>query len=216
MLTQLIFLVLVLPLPVRCQTYTWAYSTYLDVEFSFSCNDTRILLTNGEIVKWKTPQHKELKQGHNDSDYLVVDSITNTGQDLVIKRVRNDLSGIYVCMVYNNGSLRKSAIRGLNIYKPLYHNLGEMYIENVIVAVITAVVFLVPLITMCAIYKFRYMTKEEKTRKNEMKRKYQEMISQHYGNTHNNHPHYDDLSEMVKAKDIDGSGGYDNPVVTAL
>ncbi|KAL3878627.1 hypothetical protein ACJMK2_030961 [Sinanodonta woodiana] len=216
MLSQLIFLVLALALRVRCNTYTWAYSTYLDVEFSFSCNDSRILLTDDEKVEWITPQHKTLGPRYNDSDYLVRDSIRTNGQELVIKRVSNVHSGIYVCMVYNNNILRKRAIRGLNIYKPLYHNLGEMYIDNIIIAVITCVVFLVPLISMCVIYKFRYMSKEDKKRKREMKRKYHEMISQHYGQTHTNDPHYEDLSENVKAKDVNGLGGYDNPVITAL
>ncbi|KAK3606353.1 hypothetical protein CHS0354_041989 [Potamilus streckersoni] len=206
MLTQMIFLVLVLPLPVRCQTYTWAYSTYLDVEFSFSCNDTRIILTDGDEVVWKTPQQRELRPGHNDSDYLVVDLHDIPGHDLMIKNVSHDLHGTYVCMVYNNGTLRKKAIRGLNLYEPLHRNLMERFTKNIIVGVISSLVFSVPVVTLCMVLKFRYMTNEEKERIKMKKSKVREMASLGYV----------DPSEKVKVKDFEGKGCYDNPVVTPL
>ncbi|KAL3878626.1 hypothetical protein ACJMK2_030960 [Sinanodonta woodiana] len=206
MLTQLIFLVLALAIPVRCQTYTWAYSTYLDVEFTFSCNDSRILLTDGDEVVWKTPQQRELRQGHNDSEYLVVDLYDIPGHDLIIKNVSEDLHGTYVCMVYNNGTLRKMAIRGLNLYEPLHRNLLERFTRNIIIGVISSLVFSVPAVTLCMVLKFRYMTPEEKERHRMKKRKLQEMAS--FG--------YLDISIQVKANDIEGKGGYDNPVVTPL
>lgn len=58
-----------------------------------------------------------------------------------------------------------ATIRGINLHQPLAKSASERYEYNIIVAVVASVVFLVPLLGACAIYKFRYKSPEDKSKK---------------------------------------------------
>lgn len=149
----------------------WGFQSYLDEDFRLTCNHSTLLPQPRDQVSWELPNGNLLEQ---DTEKYTLTNGVSTGADdvvgmhLTIRNVQDADAGVYVCHVYENfqmNAYRGRLLRGLNIGGPMYRDQFDKYREHLIVAVIAAVVFFVPMVTLCFVYKFRYQTKEEKQAK---------------------------------------------------
>lgn len=119
------------------------------------CNNSRVNLQSEDILMWKTPDGKVLTYPYNGSDYELIGT---QGEELRIKSVSLRNQGLYSCVLTQNNTPRAYLLRGVNLSGPLYASMNDKYEDNIIVAVISSIVFVVPLVGICAIQKFRYKT----------------------------------------------------------
>lgn len=145
----------------------WAYQTVRDGTITLYCNDSSININDDEYGQWTIPSGKELVNHFNNSLLTVQMEHQIEGFSLLIKKVEASLDGVYICKVKSVTThvIRMTAIRGVNLYQPLAKSASAQYQYHFIVAVVASVVFAVPLLGACAIYKFRYKSQEEKSRK---------------------------------------------------
>lgn len=141
---------------VHCQSRVpWAFNAYIDDEYVLYCNDSETQIATNEIVRWKTPSGQNLADDQNDQ-YQVLEMHGITGYALKIKKMTSSDGGIYVCHIYSGNDVRHTLVRGLNLSGPMYHSLSDKYRDQFIVAIVATVVFFVPFVGVCGIYKFRY------------------------------------------------------------
>lgn len=145
----------------------WAYEVLRDGTITLYCNDSSINIDTNEYGQWTIPSGVELKKQHNDSLLTVQQENGIEGFSLLLKKVESSLDGVYICKVKSVSTdvIRMATIRGINLHQPLAKSASERYEYNIIVAVVASVVFLVPLLGACAIYKFRYKSPEDKSKK---------------------------------------------------
>jgi len=140
-------------------TIEWAYNVHLDTNLELYCNDSRALVEANDTYMWKTPAGEMLSSTFNDSHY----ELKSDGQILYVKSLTEAQQGLYTCMVKTpTGGIILYVLRGINLSGRLYKNLNDKYEENVITAVVAALVFAVPMIGLCALQKFRYKSKNRK------------------------------------------------------
>jgi len=140
-------------------TIEWAYNVHLDTNLELYCNDSRALVEANDTCMWKTPNGNMLSSPFNDSHY----ELKNDGRILYVNSLTEAQQGLYTCMVKTpTGGIILYVLRGINLSGRLYKNLNDKYEENVITAVVAALVFAVPMIGLCALQKFRYKSKNRK------------------------------------------------------
>lgn len=135
----------------------WAFKVYAGERLDLDCNETRVMLAADDTISWETADGRVLSAPYNDSSY----ELMGQGQILSIKHVDLSKHGLYTCVVFDASKVAKAhVLRGVNLSGPLFKDLRDQYRDNIIVAVIASVVFVVPMTGMCAIQKFRYKKKD--------------------------------------------------------
>ncbi|WAQ99082.1 hypothetical protein MAR_023455, partial [Mya arenaria] len=133
-----------------------------------------MLINSNQYVTWgpipMVETHMELKNGTVNNYYEVRSKGGVGGAELYVKKVLPEVHGVYVCNVYNEDTTPyNKTIFALNLRDQRYRVLGDKYKHNVVVAVISTAVFLVPLITLCILHRFRW---EARNPEEAVKRKY--------------------------------------------
>lgn len=186
------------------QEEDWSFQTHLDESIEFHCNDSLIKLNTSAVVQWVLPDRTILSSSHKGNKYAVGDEMNITGNTLMIYDVTEGDKGLYLCCVQNEEPwCKQHTLRGLNIAGHKVKNLFDKYEHNLIVAVITALVFFVPLIAICLIYKYRYMSDEDKMKKRTMRK-----VKYDYDDEVKARP---TSADMVASNE--GNGSYYNPGV---
>ncbi|XP_052281753.1 uncharacterized protein LOC127879117 [Dreissena polymorpha] len=171
----------------------WAYELYDGQKFTIDCRSALNIsaLTSPTIV-WKRYANDQMVDiQSSDAAFTMIDFT------LLINEIKPELYGVYMCEVRNSGDDSKDkGVFGINLHRARYHTLGEKYRRNLIVAVVAAVVFLVPLVGSCLVHYFRWETRHMKSEK-----------SRYYGGYKMSK---NGLGSSVQSPD--GIGAYDNPV----
>ncbi|KAH3836174.1 hypothetical protein DPMN_109544 [Dreissena polymorpha] len=135
----------------------WAYQWYENEPFTIRCAASMPLFDN-LTVTWAAPGEEGLLTTASVSQYYEVRSSSNvSGSEIYVKSVTPSVHGIYVCHVHTeDGEFYNKSIFALNYRDVKYHSMGTKYRRNVIVAVISSVVFLVPLFTLCLLHEYSW------------------------------------------------------------
>lgn len=135
----------------------WAYQWYENEPFTIRCAASMPLFDN-LTVAWAAPGEEGLLTTTSVSQHYEVRNSGNvSGSEIFVKSVAPAVHGVYVCHVNTaDGEFYNKSIFLLNYRDVKYHSLGTKYRSNVIVAVISSVVFLVPLFTLCALHEYRW------------------------------------------------------------
>jgi hypothetical protein len=145
------------------EDYHWANAVQENEGAALDCTEPRLNLnmTDGSgSVEWFKPSGMEILS--TDRDFLFEDLGNFQRMRLTIYKVNASNSGIYKCKLTLPGSAPPvMLIRGINIHGPKYVAFLDEYEDNVIVAVVATVVFLVPLLGGCGVWKFRFRDEEE-------------------------------------------------------
>ncbi|XP_025086464.1 uncharacterized protein LOC112559428 isoform X2 [Pomacea canaliculata] len=140
----------------------WGFQSYLDEDFTVVCNDSSLILEPYNFVVWETPVGDLIEI--NTLDKYVVSNVGKViNMHLTIKNVQEADKGVYLCHVYTDAQKiqkRGRMLRGLNIGGPMYREPFDEYRDHLMVGGICALILLVPLMTLCLLYKFRYQSKE--------------------------------------------------------
>ncbi|RUS78295.1 hypothetical protein EGW08_013930 [Elysia chlorotica] len=151
----------------------WSEMTYIDDRFSFYCNDTinHVFLNPIDMLVWR--RHGQDAAIKDDDQFELGDSQGITNMQLTIKRVTDEMSGIYFCEVYDSpgGRFVARIVKGLNIGGHKYHDYLDKYRENIITGVISAASVLVLVLGICAVDHFRYVSDEERLERRAAKEK---------------------------------------------
>lgn len=143
------------------EMFHWAESVEENSAAVLYCNEPILKInttgTSGS-VKWYTPSGSEIMNSDNNYKLQNVDNYTD--MKLTVNKVNKTNSGIYRCTLQSSG-LTVTLIRGANVRGPKYTKFLDEYEYNVIVAVVATVVFLVPLLGSCGVWKFRYREDED-------------------------------------------------------
>ncbi|XP_071087871.1 uncharacterized protein [Haliotis cracherodii] len=138
----------------------WSYQTEINSDIEIHCNDTDSLVQPDDVVKWHSPKGMEIMTSSD--KYHLSDTGPVRGITLMVKKIQNEDSGVYLCMVHRNSVFVQKINRAINLYQPTVRDKFDIYRNNVMVGGIAAAVFCVPLVLMCCIYKCRYKTGEER------------------------------------------------------
>ena len=185
----------------------WSYLWYPDEPFLLYCNSSTLNVTDTEYIKWMTPGKKILDSGFNDTQYATVEWYGVPGYELRIKKITAETSGVYTCRVHDSSTnvLRAHTIFGINIREHKYDDMFDKYRHHLIVAVVATVVFLVPFLTVCIVYNYRYTTPEDRARRQEKKSRSYE----YNGHQHEMQKYPPDGLAEVRSQDE--KGAYENP-----
>lgn len=188
---------------VRAKTYAeenhWAKAVEENKPATLKCNERNLNIDtkNGTgSVQWEKPNGVTI--GASDSDFLLEKEGGYTNMVLKIHRVNSTNSGIYKCMINGTG---KTLVRGINVRGPVYTKFLDQYEYNIIVAVVATVVFLVPLLGSCGVYKFRYIEDEEEK---------QNMFNMRHGEIDNGQAMMEKKTIAAEVEAKEGGGAYDN------
>lgn len=143
------------------EIFHWAESVEENSAVILYCNEPNLNInTTGTTgsVKWYTPSGSEIMSSNKNYKLEDVDNYLN--MKLTVNKVNNTNSGIYKCTLQNS-NVRITLIRGANVRGPKYTRFLDEYEYNVIVAVVATVVFLVPFLGSCGVWKFRYRGDED-------------------------------------------------------
>ncbi|XP_060080866.1 uncharacterized protein LOC132560220 [Ylistrum balloti] len=140
----------------------WSTLVVMDAEVTLHCNDSVSMIQQGEIGRWTIPSKEVLPDSHNDSHFQVQSMYGIEGYALLVKKVKSESQGIYVCIIYNGDEPRDQVVRLVNYNGPKYENMSEKYETHVIIAVVATATFIGLLLIVCLTYRFRYRTTEEK------------------------------------------------------
>lgn len=142
----------------------WGFQSYLDEDYTFTCNHSSIPLQPNNNVLWELPSGGLVER--NSDKYVLTDDGSVVHLHLTIKNVKETDSGVYLCHIFENWVNRRGRLlRGLNIGGHLYRDPFDEYRSNLMVAGIATAALLVPLMACCFIYKFRYQTTEDRAAK---------------------------------------------------
>ncbi|KAK6172868.1 hypothetical protein SNE40_016440 [Patella caerulea] len=146
----------------------WSFQVYLNADYTVHCNDSvaAVSITENTSITWIKPNKLPIPMG--DSKYQLEGN--PLGMSLKIKNVQLNDSGMYYCMVKVNNQLLVKINRGLNLYGHLERTHFNLYRANVIVAFVSAIVFLVSVVGLCLLQHFRYRTEDEKLRIEELEK----------------------------------------------
>lgn len=143
------------------EIFHWAESVEENSAVTLYCNEPNLNInTTGTTgsVKWYTPSGSEIMSSNKNYKLEDVDNYLN--MKLTVNKVNNTNNGIYKCTLQNS-NVRITLIRGANVRGPKYTRFLDEYEYNVIVAVVATVVFLVPFLGSCGVWKFRYREDED-------------------------------------------------------
>ena len=183
----------------------------LNCEDGFPEHELNSSLANTYVLSWKLPNGNMLSGNHNDAMFELKSGQNGiAGYVLEIKKFKYEYSGAYICMVedtmYNQSMY---ILRGINMHDRKYASLAEKYEHNIIVAVVASVVFLVPFLGACLVYKYRWQSEEDKAARKAKKLGNKEAASYDNGVMKEFPPN--SAAESVKASE--GGGAYENPAV---
>lgn len=144
----------------------WAYQWYTGEPFRIQCRTSGLNENKTYLAIWDTPTIKALPRS-TDNDVFQVKAFDDIEDaELVVKNIQSAVHGVYVCKVYDVDSsvrvIQFRAIYGLNIREAKYHNMIDKYIHNISLALIVTAAFVVPLATICLVWRFRYQTDADK------------------------------------------------------
>ncbi|KAL5011756.1 hypothetical protein ScPMuIL_010307 [Solemya velum] len=152
------------------QEEDWSFQTKIGETITFHCNDSLIKLEEQATVEWVLPNEIILSSAHKDDKYVVGNEKNITGNTLMIYDVEESDSGLYLCCIEGGTPwCKQHTIRGLNMAGHKIKNPFDKYENNLIVAVVAALVLFVPLVAICLIYKYRYLSEDEKIRRKTIK-----------------------------------------------
>ncbi|KAK6172869.1 hypothetical protein SNE40_016441 [Patella caerulea] len=155
----------------------WSFQVYMNEDTSLRCNDSMVNIHPSAELWWHLPSGAKI-HGYSVQryeKYELMDDNGLRGGILKIKDVKSSDHGLYICMVYNGSQMTHKINRGLNLYGHLDRDNFNLYRTQVITAFVAALVFVVPLIAICFIYHFRYMSDAEKERKRNNKKYFNEL-----------------------------------------
>ncbi|XP_046553399.1 uncharacterized protein LOC124262863 [Haliotis rubra] len=176
----------------------WSYQTEIDTDIEIHCNDSDAVVQDGDMVKWHSPKGMAIMTSSD--KYRLSDTGPVRGITLTVKRVQHEDSGVYLCMVSRNMFFVRKINRAINLYQPSMRDKFDMYRNNVMVGGIAAAVFFVPLVAMCAIYKWRFKTQEDRDASKHAKYLLRRQ-------------HEAEAGELpTKSAPHNGAASYDNPV----
>ncbi|XP_045203698.1 uncharacterized protein LOC123556787 [Mercenaria mercenaria] len=151
-------------------TEDWAYQWYSDESFRFQCYISGLNVSQTDYVTWQTPDQKTLPKSHNDTVYGLISKDNVADFELLIKKINPNVHGVYICKVHDDqGVVRGHTIYGLNIHEAKYHEILDKYKRQINVAIIATAVFLVPVITICLVWHFQYVTPEMEAKRRQRK-----------------------------------------------
>lgn len=142
------------------EIFHWATSVEENSAAVLYCNEPNLNInTTGTFgsVQWYTPSGSKIS---SDKNYKLEDVENYTNMKLTVYKVNKTNNGIYKCTLQTT-NLAITLIRGANVRGPKYTRFLDEYEYNVIVAVVATVVFLVPLLGSCGVWKFRYREDED-------------------------------------------------------
>ncbi|KAK7496565.1 hypothetical protein BaRGS_00012217 [Batillaria attramentaria] len=137
----------------------WGFQSYLDEDYTLSCNHTSLMPDPYNAVKWELPDGALMDRGTE--KYMLSNGDTVINMHLTIKNVQEMDKGVYMCHVYQTYNMaqreyRGRLLRGLNIGGHKYRDPFDEYRYNLMVGGLAAVALFVPLVTVCFVYKFRF------------------------------------------------------------
>lgn len=188
------------------EDYHWASVVEENAPASLKCTEPKLDLnmTYAGSVQWFKPTGMEILR--TDEDFLLEDLDRYLRMTLTIHKVNASNSGIYKCKLMVSGSLNFiTLIRGINIHGPKHVKFLDEYESNVIVAVVATLVFLVPFLGGCGVWKFRFREDEEEKQKHNMFNMRHE--------EHDNGRVMTEVPEKTIAANVEspeGRGAYDN------
>ncbi|ESP02197.1 hypothetical protein LOTGIDRAFT_230583 [Lottia gigantea] len=150
-------------------TPEWSFQVYLNEDAHLKCNDSDVMLMLNDEVHWKLPDDTEVHgwSDRNTTKHELMDLNGVKGATLRIKNVQHSDSGLYFCSISRGGVFLKRVNRGLNLHGYLVHDQFDLYQTNLVTAVVAAVVFCVPLLFLCFLYRYQYRTPQQKQRRKE-------------------------------------------------
>lgn len=143
------------------ELFHWAKSVEENSAAVLYCNEPNLNInTTGTTgyVKWYTPSGSQIMSP--DNNYKLENVGNYNDMKLTVYKVNKTNNGIYKCTLLTS-NLAITLIRGANVRGPKYTRFLDEYEYNVIVAVVATVVFLVPLLGSCGVWKFRYREDED-------------------------------------------------------
>lgn len=144
------------------ELFHWAQVVEENKMVTLMCDEPRLgINTTDETgsVKWYKPSGSLIRTFDNNYKLEKVGGFYN--MKLTVYRVNSTNHGIYRCELTKTDSNTIFLIRGANVRGPKYTRFLDEYEYNVIVAVVATVVFLVPLLSACGVWKFRYREEEK-------------------------------------------------------
>ncbi|XP_061184556.1 uncharacterized protein LOC133192582 [Saccostrea echinata] len=181
------------------EDFHWAKAVRENEGADLECYEPNLnlnVMNNTGSVEWKKPNGVIIRA--NDNDFLLEDKGGYKHMRLTIHKVNSTNNGIYKCVLTGTGT---KLIRGINVRGPVYTKFLDQYEYNIIVAVVATVVFLVPLLGSCGVYKFRYIEdKEEK----------QDMFHMRHGESDNGQAMVEKKTIAAKVEANEGGGAYEN------
>lgn len=163
----------------------WGFQAYLNEDYTLECNHSSLAIASDDSVSWELPNHVELTQAHMESNkYLLHDGTTGVvNMKLTVKAVSEKDAGVYLCHIHTmSNTTRGFLLRGLNLAGPLYRDPFDEYRQNLMIGGIAAACLVVPLLGGCFLYKFRYQTSEQRSKKHELRKdqfKHQRYLAEH-------------------------------------
>lgn len=185
----------------------WAYQWYTGEPFRIQCHASGLNVNDTYYAIWDTPTRKALPRYYTDDEYQVNAFNSIDDAELVVKDIQSAVHGVYTCKVYDYASMTMQfrAIYGLNIREAKYHNLIDKYTHNITVALIATAVFIVPLATVCLVWRFRYETEADRA-----SRKSRRSGKPYHAAHEIKHTAFDEgLTDSVVSPE--GKGAYENP-----
>ncbi|BFZ24050.1 hypothetical protein BsWGS_27088 [Bradybaena similaris] len=152
-----LYMMCLLVLHSQANLQSWSQESYLDVEFTLSCNDSSVNLTGRGAVTgaWtKLGYHGDLM---TNDDY----QLSDRNLSLVIKKVTNEMAGIYFCDINDQiGENVGRVVRGLNIVEHPYRDVLDTYRTNIIRGVVTTAAVVALVVGVCLIDRFQYRSRD--------------------------------------------------------
>lgn len=138
----------------------WTLQSFLGHSHNLSCDDLTTNITAPEIGHWILPSGVPAEE--DGRHYDIVTRFNVRGYILKVTNITREMSGVYICEIRRaDGTTRTRVLRGLNLSGPKFHHWLDKYTTNFIRGAVAAACFLVPMLSVCFVQKYRYRAEEE-------------------------------------------------------